>query len=74
MESLVRGIRVVLALDNSVNLHSLTRDLGQDSVSRTAESCTMLVKAYDRGASKQLQLAMDQPRLHEEPSASPFAS
>ena len=33
---LVRGSSVVRSLDNSVNLHTLTRDLGQNSVSRTA--------------------------------------
>ena len=70
-KSLVRGIRVVLSLDNSVNLHPLTRDLGEHSVSRTAESFNA-VKAYGRSASKQLQLAMDQPRLDEDTFCRPI--
>ena len=59
--------RVVMALDNSANLHALTRT--SDSIWLVRQSNILwrvLVKAYDRSASKQLQLAMDQPRLDED--------
>ena len=48
-----------VALDKSANLHALTR-----TSDRTINTLwRVLVKAYDRGALKQLQLAMDQLRL-----------
>ena len=56
-----------MALDKSANLHALTRT--SDSIRLVGQSNILwrvLVKAYDRSASKQLQLAMDQPRLDED--------